>query len=288
MAEDVTFELPSGLSLHGLRWGSAGAKHLVLMLHGCGANAAYFAPLGERLADALGSGADLVAIDQRGYGESDKPATGYGPADYASDVLALREMLRPDRFTLIGHSRGGWQAAYVAGHYPQLVDSLVLLDPARLRFEDLSAAQAFYGRVRNGLGPFADRAAALRHAQNADSEARWWPPREEAFFAGITTAEDGTLVGKLPHHVLDELQEVRLQDDVVTPVLGDITARTLIFVAGKSDEKRQDQKLAYARGIAGTRVITLDTTHYIHHDRADDVAAAVAGFLDEVQLQPIV
>lgn len=280
MTGDVTYELPSGLSLHGIQWGNPDGRRLVLMLHGCGANAMYFAPLGERMASALGPEYSILAIDQRGYGDSDKPATGYGPADYGADVLALREQLKPEEFTLIGHSRGGWQSAYVAGHQPSLVDLMVLIDPARIMFADLAAANAFYGSVRKGLGPFANRDEAVAHASRSDPDARWWPPRETAFFAGLTTAADGSLVGKLPHHVLDELQNVRMEEDTVGPVLKDVTARTLLFVATKSDQERQSQKLEYT-GIPGTRVIKLDTTHYMHHDLPDDVATAVVAFLRE-------
>src|SRR5438105_1003656 len=49
----------------------------------------------------------VVAYDQRGHGESDKPDTGYGFDDMTADLEAVLDALAIDRPVLVGHSWGG-------------------------------------------------------------------------------------------------------------------------------------------------------------------------------------
>ena len=41
---------------------------------------------------------------------------------------------------LVGHSRGGWQAAYIAARWPERVSHLVLVDPARVDWSQYRGA----------------------------------------------------------------------------------------------------------------------------------------------------
>ena len=71
-----------------------------------------------------------VAIDLRGYNDSDKPAAkgAYKMADFVADVKGVIEGLGYDRCTLVGHDWGGaiaWNFAYA---YPDLLDKLVILN----------------------------------------------------------------------------------------------------------------------------------------------------------------
>jgi pimeloyl-ACP methyl ester carboxylesterase len=69
----------------------------------------------------------LLAIDQRGYGESDRRESGYGIPDLAGDVLAFLDALEIDRATLVGHSFGTFVARCVAISQPRRVARLVLI-----------------------------------------------------------------------------------------------------------------------------------------------------------------
>jgi pimeloyl-ACP methyl ester carboxylesterase len=50
----------------------------------------------------------VIAIDLRGHGWSDAPATGYDKEEMATDVLAVLDALRLSRVKLVGHDWGGW------------------------------------------------------------------------------------------------------------------------------------------------------------------------------------
>lgn len=56
----------------------------------------------------------VISVDIRGFGLSDKPATGYDPATTAWDMLELMTALGYDKFSLVGHDLGMW-IAYAMG-----------------------------------------------------------------------------------------------------------------------------------------------------------------------------
>ena len=72
----------------------------------------------------------VVALDLRGRGFSDKPATGYSMPDHAADVLGLLDALRLDRVVLCGHSFGGLLTMYLAAHRPDRISHAILVDAA--------------------------------------------------------------------------------------------------------------------------------------------------------------
>ena len=60
-----------GVSLHARDWGGNGQA--VVLLHGLASNARIWDGVAPRLA---GAGLRVVALDQRGHGASDQPASG--------------------------------------------------------------------------------------------------------------------------------------------------------------------------------------------------------------------
>jgi lipase len=106
-------------------WGEAGSPPLVC-LHGVTSHGRHFAELARRLADRF----HVVAPDQRGHGES----TWEPPwhlEQYVEDAIATvesRELATPAAW--LGHSFGGRVAFELAAAAPELVERLVLLDPA--------------------------------------------------------------------------------------------------------------------------------------------------------------
>ena len=264
-----------GVRIHALDWGGADGGAPVIMLHGAGGTGMFCNLLAPRLVASLGDTHRFVSIDQRGGGQSDKPERGYEPEGFGRDALAVQDALGGRPATLIGHSRGGWLAAYIAGTWPDRVARLVLIDPARLTFASMTAADEFYGRVRAGLGPFASPEDAIESVRKAQPDAYWGPERQAALLDEFYQAADGSLFGKMPHRVVDELQRVRLGGDAVRPLMANITAPALLFVSSRSNQARQAQKLEYKELIPDAEVVMLDGSHHLAHDRADEVAAAI-------------
>lgn len=72
------------------------------------------------------AGYRVVTFDRRGFGESEKPLTGYGYDDLADDVAGLIESLDLTDVTLVGFSMGGGEVArYIAKHGEGRLHSVV-------------------------------------------------------------------------------------------------------------------------------------------------------------------
>jgi pimeloyl-ACP methyl ester carboxylesterase len=71
-----------------------------------------------------------IAIDHRGWGESDAPGDGYGLADLAADAEGVIKALNLQRYVLVGHSMGGKVAQLMASRRPGGLVGLVLVAPS--------------------------------------------------------------------------------------------------------------------------------------------------------------
>jgi 3-oxoadipate enol-lactonase len=69
---------------------------------------------------------EVLAYDQRGLGQTDKPDKPYTMADYADDAAALLDVVGWERALVIGVSFGGMVAQEMALRHPERVERLVL------------------------------------------------------------------------------------------------------------------------------------------------------------------
>jgi pimeloyl-ACP methyl ester carboxylesterase len=113
----------NGIRLHYTRTG--GDKRPIVLSHGLTDNGLAW----SRLAHELEATYDLIMVDARGHGLSDKPETGYTPQDYMRDLVGVIQVLGVQQPILMGHSMGGVTAALAAAEYPELVRAAILEDP---------------------------------------------------------------------------------------------------------------------------------------------------------------
>ena len=268
----------AGIRMHALDWGPQTAPRLVLLLHGVGGNAHIWDAVSKQLRKRLGAEARIVALDGRDGGLTEHPRSGYAVDDFGADIASVHDALGRPPLTLVGHSRGGWLAAWFAEREVGRVDRLVLVDPARFRFTATEAADRFFGWVRAGLGPFESEEAAIAWAREEDPDADWNAHRRAGFLANFRRRDDGSLVGHLPLEAVDQLRAGREQEDVVGSRLGDIACPTLLLIGTRQSDARLGDKLAYGDGISDCRVVLLSGSHFLHTDLPDTVAAAIAEF----------
>jgi pimeloyl-ACP methyl ester carboxylesterase/tetratricopeptide (TPR) repeat protein len=114
-------KLPSGI---GVEYAEAGTPNgpAVIMLHGYSDSWFSF----SRVIPLLPRDLRLIAVSQRGHGESGRPVTGYSMDDLAGDVIQLMDVLKIERATVIGHSMGSFVARRLVALAPARVSSLVL------------------------------------------------------------------------------------------------------------------------------------------------------------------
>ena len=114
-------ELPSGLRLSALVWGTAEPE--LVLIHGGAQNAHTWDTV------ALALGRPLLAVDLPGHGYSDhRPAHDYGPVSMAGDVASAIETLAPHAEAVVGMSLGGLTAICLAADHGHLVRRLGIVD----------------------------------------------------------------------------------------------------------------------------------------------------------------
>jgi esterase len=114
----------NGLRLHYLDWGNP-AKPRMLLLHG-GAQSAHS---WDFFALAMRDHFHIVALDQRGHGDSDWSEAGdYDTTFHVADIQAFTDAIGYDSFILMGLSMGGRNAYSFAATYPAKVQRLIVVD----------------------------------------------------------------------------------------------------------------------------------------------------------------
>ena len=80
------------------------------------------------LMPALARDFEVIAVDQRGIGLSDKPADGYDTGTLAGDLVALMDALGHERFAVVGHDTGFAIGYALAADHPDRVDRVALAE----------------------------------------------------------------------------------------------------------------------------------------------------------------
>src|SRR5258707_838432 len=138
--EELTFESTSRLAevdvdgplkLHYHEAG-VGNEQTVILLHGGGPGASSWTNFSRNIA-VLAQQFHVLAVDQPGYGHSDKRAEHGQFNHYAARALkGLFDQLGLGRVPLVGNSLGGGTAVRFALHYPVLARGLLLMGPGGL------------------------------------------------------------------------------------------------------------------------------------------------------------
>lgn len=121
-------------------------RPLVLLLHGFGE---FWWTWRHQLETLHEAGYRPVAVDLRGYGDSDKPPRGYDGWTLAGDTHGLVRALGHSEATLIGHADGGLVCWATATLHPRSVNRIAVLSsphPRALRqamFTDSAERRSF-------------------------------------------------------------------------------------------------------------------------------------------------
>ncbi|WP_426954812.1 alpha/beta fold hydrolase [Muricoccus radiodurans] len=117
-----TLPARDGASLHYTDWG---AGKPVVLIHGWPLSGAMWEYQALTLAE---NGCRVVTYDRRGFGESDKPFSGYDYDTFADDLAAVLERLDLMGVMLVGFSMGGGEVArYLARHGSTRIAKAVLV-----------------------------------------------------------------------------------------------------------------------------------------------------------------
>ena len=114
----------NGMKFHYLEWGDT-SNPVIVMLHGFAQQAHSWDFVALAFADRY----RVIAIDQRGHGDSDWAKDGdYTPETQQIDIQGIVEELKLDEFILMGLSMGGRNSFTYAANNPEKVKALIIVD----------------------------------------------------------------------------------------------------------------------------------------------------------------
>jgi non-heme chloroperoxidase len=255
--------LSTGITVEAVEHGDPDGTPLVA-LHGVSDSWRSFAPVLPHLPPTL----RVIAISQRGHGDSEKPVGGYAPRDFAADVVALLDSFALPAAFVLGHSMGATHAMRFALDYPARCRGL-LLAGAFARFKDKPDLVTFW---RDGVQALADPVdAEFVRAFQLETVAR---PIDAAFI-DLVVAESLKLPARVWHAAFDGFM-----DDAITPELPRIDAPTLLLHGAHDSFAIDRDQTALLEAIAGARLVRYaDAGHALHWEEPARFAADVAAFV---------
>ncbi|MGE0129541.1 MAG: alpha/beta fold hydrolase [Blastocatellales bacterium] len=259
-------QLPNGVKLQYVEQGDSSGVPLIL-LHGITDSWRSFEPALPHLPASIRA----FAPSQRGHGDSDHPATGYHPREFAADVAAFMDAFNIKRAVITGHSMGSHMAKRFALDYPDRVLGLVLMG-SFFRFRDNPEVAEFRDAVSTLTDPI-DPAFALDFQQSTLAQ-----PIPRTY---LDTVVRESL--KVPARVWRDALE-GLREDDHSGELGKIKTPTLI-VWGDQDAfcPRGDQD-ALVAAIAGSRLVVYrGAGHALHWEEPERFAADLTAFIENIQ-----
>ena len=257
--------------LHYLEWNPQASRTIVL-LHGNSANAWWWEPL----ARAIASEYRMLALDQRGHGDSEwaRPVA-YSPTDYANDIARFVDHIAPnqDKPVVVGHSMGGLNVLAFARRHPESVRGAMAIDVAvtssrgrdrflrRLKglpvvaYPDLATAKARFRLMPNEGGiPEEVRLEIAERSLARTDEGRWTLKFDRESFLG----GDG-----LP--VLETIQEIKIPTMLVR------AEHSRIMTAEAAENARASNPR--------TRLVTIaDAHHHVILEKPEEVARVIEEF----------
>lgn len=237
----------------------AGRGQPVILLHGLGATKETWLPS----FGALAAKYHVYAIDQIGFGRSDKPHLDYKIATFVDFLHGFLVAQNLAKVTLVGNSLGGWIAMEFAIQHPEMMDRLVLVDSAGLTFLHPSPVD---------LNPSSLAATrALMEALFYDKKLVTDPIVRQVFADHLRNNDGYTIQRTFAGFQTPQFEDAKL---------GSIRAPTLI-VWGRDDvllplasgEKLRD-------GITGAKLVVFDQCgHLPHVEKPAEFTRAVLEFL---------
>jgi esterase len=256
------------LSIFYRRFGKAGGTPL-LIVHGL----SYFSYDWIGVAGEFAAGREVVAMDMRGFGDSDWSAQkDYSVPAMAQDIIAVLDHVGWPKAVLVGHSMGGRGAIYAAAKHPDRAAGLVLVDYSPENAP--GGSKRITEIVARTPERFASVDEALAYFKQSDRA------RMQAYLR-----PDGSI--KRDPHFRDQFRKVLESGDRpklgvdMWQLLGEVRCPILSLRGARSDMYAAETMQKMRAANPKLRVVEVDAGHNIAGENPAGFVAAVRDFLEE-------
>jgi len=178
----------------------------VLCVHGLTANCRCWDVVAAGLAPAH----QVLAMDLRGRGLSDKPDGGYSPQQHVRDIAFLIDDIGLETVVLMGHSLGAYISIIFAAQHPARVAKIILMDGGG----QLDKAQ--WDKIDLAIKPSLDRLgqvfpsfeAYVENLKQAPVLQPWSQAIEDYFRYESETVKGGVRSRIHLEHILEEIPNI--------------------------------------------------------------------------------
>jgi pimeloyl-ACP methyl ester carboxylesterase len=227
----------------------------------------------------------VVSFDQRGHGDSSKPASGYEWTKFGDDILAVIDELGLEHPAGIGHSAGAAALVFAETMRPGTFSRLVLMDPVTPQPD----VGAFMASSDNPMSDSARKRRAvwdsteqmIERLRNGSPLARWQDDFLRAYVTyGTEARDDGKIELKCPPEVEAQIYTMGGRHDGWDrlPLL---TCPTLLLTGTDSPmwfDVRRDEAGGRLRN---GRSETVAGGHFFPMENPEETVERVLGFLTE-------
>ncbi|PKB67104.1 MAG: hypothetical protein BZY81_05465 [SAR202 cluster bacterium Io17-Chloro-G4] len=269
----------NGLEFHYRDWGGSGQP--VILLHGLASNCHIW----DLVAPILAKDFAVVAMDQRGHGQSAKPDHGYDFATVGADLSAFSGALSLRSPVIVGHSWGGDVALELAVVQPGLPKGLVFVDGGMI---NSSARYSSLDEAREQMAPpdFKDFTVEQfsRRVREGQLGTLMTGQIEEIVLANFEVLADGTIKARLSRdnhiRIIEALWDhhpPELFPKVGCPVLVMPARQKSDPSTAERSDLREKSVATAAAALAKSKVVWLeDSIHDVPLQRPELVAGIIA------------
>ena len=279
--------IDAAVTLRGLRFHYReypGPGRPVVLLHGVASTSRWWLLVGPLLSRRF----RVLALDQRGHGESEAPDGGYDFPMVVGDLAAFIDALGLERPLIVGHSWGGNVAMEYAATHPERPAGLVLVDGG---FLELSARPGMtWERAEREMAPpdltQLTPQRLIEGAKQWELGPIWSEAVEAALLANFELMEDGTIRPRLSR--ANHMQVVRALWEQHPSELCPQGRCPVLFVAAERKGEGRAREWVELKREAIERLQPLlpdcqtrwfaDTIHDIPLHRPNELAGAIEEF----------
>lgn len=271
-----------GLRLHYADWGNDAASPVIL-IHGGRDHCRSW----DAVARALQPHFHVMAPDLRGHGDSEwAKGSSYSLSDYVYDLICLVRSASIHQAAIVGHSMGGMISLMYAGAYPDQVSHLAVLDGVTVL--PGSSRRQIHQRITGWISQLDEIAERKNRVFRSVAEAaerisahNIRLTSEQALHLashGVKRNADGSYSWKF-----DEYQSARapyrLSPNDHAVLWSRITCPTLLLRGDESFLTDPEAAGVLAHFRQARLVTVVGAGHWLHHDKLDEVLAALRPFL---------